>query len=223
MMDALLDRRAAPRTMRAAAKPMHAAEAADVASAGVPSWPTLAADLTAYRRDLAERILLFLDTLRERADQALEHEAAGLPPVLAFDYETILDARRFAPPANYALLRVVRVGEACLDPAKPPVLVMDPRAGHGPSIGGFHRESEVGIALHEGHPVYFVSFFPEPVPGQTLAHVLHALRRFVEHVASRHDGRPRCSTATARPAGRRPCLPPTAKASPGRSCSTARP
>jgi hypothetical protein len=174
---------------------MHPPKVADAADAGTDalSWLALGADLTAYQRDLAERILLFLDTLRERADQALEHEAAGLPPVLAFDYETILDARRFDPPANYALLRVVQVGEACLedclDPSKPPVMVMDPRAGHGPGIGGFHRESEVGIALHEGHPVYFVSFFPEPVPGQTLAHVLHALRRFVEHVASRHDGR----------------------------------
>jgi hypothetical protein len=152
------------------------------------------ADLFAYQRDLWERAVLFVDTLRQRADDMLAHERAGKPPLLDFSYELILDARGFEEPANYALLRITRVGddclEDCLDPQKPPVIIVDPRAGHGPGIGGFKRESEVGIALHEGHPVYFVIFFPEPCAGQTLADVHHALRRFVEEVASRHPGRP---------------------------------
>ena len=59
-----------------------------------------------------------------------------------------------------------------------------------PGIGGFKRESEVGVALHKGYPVYFVAFFPEPCQGQTIADVLHALRRFVEKVAGRHSGSP---------------------------------
>ncbi len=80
--------------------------------------------------------------------------------------------------------------EDCVDPDKPPVIVVDPRAGHGPGIGGFKHDSEVGMALHEGHPIYFVIFFPEPAPGQTLADVHHALRRFVKEVARRHRGRP---------------------------------
>ena len=42
------------------------------------------------------------------------------------------------------------------------------------------------MAMHEGHPVYFVMFFPEPERGQTLADVHHALRRFVMEVARRH-------------------------------------
>ena len=92
------------------------------------------------------------------------------------------------------MLRITRYGdkclEDCLDPAKPPVIIVDPRAGHGPGIGGFKRESEVGIAMHEGYPVYFVVFFPEPSPGQTMADVLHALRRFVEDVSGRHEGKP---------------------------------
>ena len=123
----------------------------------------------------------------------LEHERAGLPPLLNFEHERLLDARQFDRPANYALLRVTDVGDACwedcVDPAKPPVIVIDPRAGHGPGIGGFKRESEVGIALHVGHPVYFVVFFPEPCPGQTLSGVLSALARFVDFVAERHEGR----------------------------------
>jgi hypothetical protein len=146
-----------------------------------------------YQRDLAERTILFWDTLRQRADNMLEHQRAGLPPLIDFKYETLLDARRFERPANYALLRITEVGDACWDDCvdlqKPPVIVIDPRAGHGPGIGGFKRESEVGMAMREGHPVYFVIFFPEPAPGQTLMDVLRVLRRFVEAVAERHPGK----------------------------------
>jgi hypothetical protein len=147
-----------------------------------------------YGLDAWQRSVLFWDTLRQRANNMLEHERAGQPPLLDFRYETILDARRFEHPVNYALLRITEVGEDCwddrVDPDKSPLVVIDPRAGHGPGIGGFKRESEVGLALHEGYPVYFVIFFPEPVRGQTLQDVQHALRRFVEEVARRHDGRP---------------------------------
>jgi Protein of unknown function (DUF3141) len=150
-------------------------------------------DLVDYQRDFLERMILFWDTLRQRANNMLEHERAGLPPLLDFKYETLLDARRFEHPANYALLRITEIGEDCWDDCvnseKPPVIVVDPRAGHGPGIGGFKRDSEVGMAMREGHPIYFVIFFPEPAPGQTLADVLHALRRFVEDVARRHPGK----------------------------------
>jgi hypothetical protein len=151
-------------------------------------------DVLAYQRDLWERTILFWDTLRQRADNMIAHERAGKPPLLDFDYELILDARRFERPVNYALLRITRYGdkclEDCLDPTKPAVMIVDPRAGHGPGIGGFKRDSEVGIALHEGYPVYFVVFYPEPSPGQTMADVLHTLRRFVEEVSKHHEGKP---------------------------------
>ncbi|WP_315986557.1 DUF3141 domain-containing protein [Microvirga sp. Mcv34] len=147
-----------------------------------------------YMKDVGERSILFLDTLRQRGDNMLAHDRAGKPPLLDFDYEIILDAGHCKPPTNYSLLRITRVGEDCLadcvDPTKPPVIVFDPRAGHGPGIGGFKRDSEVGLALRAGHPVYFVAFAPEPVPGQTLPDVLHSLRRFVEEVTARHEGRP---------------------------------
>jgi hypothetical protein len=148
--------------------------------------------LFAYQRDLLERTILFVDTLRQRADDLLAHQRAGKPPLLDFDYELILDARGFEKPANYALLRITRVADACLDDcldaSKPPIIVLDPRAGHGPGIGGFKQESEVGLALRHGHPVYFVIFYPEPCPGQMIADVHHALRRFVKEVAKRHPG-----------------------------------
>src|SRR5574337_891037 len=153
-----------------------------------------ALDFFDYQRDFLERTVLFWDTLRQRANNMLEHERAGLPPLLDFKHETLLDARRFERPVNYALLRITEIDthcwDDCVDPDKPPVIVVDPRAGHGPGIGGFKRDSEVGMAMREGHPVYFVIFFPEPTLGQTLADVLHVLRRFVEEVALRHPGKP---------------------------------
>src|SRR6516164_1756495 len=134
-------------------------------------------DILIYQRDVWDRSILFWDTLRQRADNMIAHDRAGKPPLLDFDYELILDARRFERPVNYALLRITRYAdkclEDCLDPTKPPLIIIDPRAGHGPGIGGFKRESEVGIALHQGYPVYFLVFFPEPCPGQTMADVLH--------------------------------------------------
>ena len=63
-----------------------------------------------YQLDLFQRSVLFLDILRERANNMLAHEAAGLPPLIHFEYEQILDARHFARPANYALLKITACG-----------------------------------------------------------------------------------------------------------------
>ncbi len=125
-------------------KPERQAAAPAPDPASVASAPLQLSDVLAYQRDVWERWILFIDTLRQRADDLLAHERAGKPPLLDFDYELILDARRFEKPANYALLRITRLGddciEDCLDPSKPPVIIVDPRAGHGPGIGGFKRE-----------------------------------------------------------------------------------
>ena len=110
--------------------------------------------LMEYQRDFFECSILFWDTLRKRANNMLEHERAGMPPLLDFKYETLLDARHFERPANYALLRITQVGddcwEDCVDLDKPPVIVVDPRAGHGPGIGGFKQDSEVGTGSDAG-------------------------------------------------------------------------
>ena len=151
------------------------------------------ADWMSYQRDAWERAVLFWDTVRQRGTNMIEHERQGLPPVLKFEHEQVLDARRFERPVNYALLRITRIEgmhwDEQVDESKAPVMVIDPRAGHGPGIGGFKRDSEVGMALREGHPVYFVIFFPEPCAGQTLKDVHHALCRFVDTVAERHAGK----------------------------------
>ena len=103
--------------------------------------------------------------MRQRGNQWLEHERAGKPPVLNFEYEMVLDARTFDRPANYALVRILPPKGVKVDDRKRPYIIIDPRAGHGPGIGGFKDDSQVGVALAAGHPVYFVIFFPEPDAG----------------------------------------------------------
>lgn len=146
-------------------------------------------DAARYWTDFPQRSLLFWDTLRQRGNAWLDHEKAGKPPLLAFDWEIVADGRTFARPVNYALVRIEPPTGTSLDPDKRPFVIIDPRAGHGPGIGGFKAESEVGVALKAGHPVYMVIFFPDPVDGQTLADVARAEAEFVRIVRSRHATR----------------------------------
>jgi pimeloyl-ACP methyl ester carboxylesterase len=146
-----------------------------------------------YFVDAGQRSTLFWDTIRERGNQWLAHEEAGKPPLLHYRYEMVADARTYERPCNYALVRIVPPRGVKVDERKRPFIIIDPRAGHGPGIGGFKEDSEVGVALAAGHPVYFVIFFPEPEPGQTLADVTDAEAEFVRVVAERHQESPKPS------------------------------
>ena len=141
---------------------------------------------TEYAVDFAQRSALFWDTLRQRGNGYIEHERAGKPPLLAYEYEMLSDGRKFEHPVNYALVRIVAPAGIAIDEALRPFIIVDPRAGHGPGIGGFKADSEVGVALLAGHAVYFVIFFPEPEEGQTLADVVDAEAEFVRMVGERH-------------------------------------
>src|SRR5215813_12007085 len=55
-----------------------------------------------YAVDLAQRSVLFWDTLRQRGNNFVEHTRKGLPPVLHFDFETVVDGRALERPVNYA-------------------------------------------------------------------------------------------------------------------------
>ncbi len=163
-----------------------------MATASAPRNPVEAwQDAARYGVDLLQRTVLFWDTLRQRGNQWLAHEAAGKPPLLHEAYETIADARAFERPCNYALLRIVPPRDVKVDETLRPFVIIDPRAGHGPGIGGFKKDSEVGVAMRAGHPVYFVIFFPDPEPGQTLADVVDAEAEFVRIVAARHPDSPK--------------------------------
>ena len=90
-------------------------------------------------------------------------------------------------------MRVVPPPGVELDPTRRPFVIVDPRAGHGPGIGGFKADSEIGVAFKAGHPCYFVGFLPDPMPGQTIEDIARAEAVFLEKVAALHpeaDGKP---------------------------------
>lgn len=166
-------------------------------------WSSAALD---YWIDRSQRTILFWDILRKRGNNYNSHLKAGQPPVLVFDYEMVMDGRTFHRPVNYSLLRILerrqkpdgRMGEdrrnilSGQDASKPkglpprPIIIIDPRAGHGPGIGGSKLNSQIGVAMEQGHPVYFVMFYTNPEPGQTIADIQAAEIRFIEEVAARH-------------------------------------
>jgi pimeloyl-ACP methyl ester carboxylesterase len=159
-----------------------------LAAAAAPSL-----DAWSYWVDAWQRNLLFLDVMRQRSERYTEHAAKKAPHVLKFECDLVVDGRKLQKPVNYALVRIRPAAGAVIDPKKRPFVVVDPRAGHGPGIGGFKADSEIGVAMKAGHPCYFIGFLPEPVPGQTIEDVAYAEAQFLERVIALHpeaDGRP---------------------------------
>ncbi|WP_018237365.1 DUF3141 domain-containing protein [Ensifer sp. BR816] len=154
--------------------------------------PTFA-DAFAYSLDAWQRSILFLDVMRQRGEQYEEHKTQTAPHVLNYEAELAVDGRKLGRPVNYALVRIIPPEAIRVDPLKRPFVVVDPRAGHGPGIGGFKADSEIGVAMKAGHPCYFIGFLPDPVPGQTIEDIARAEAVFLETVIARHpnaDGKP---------------------------------
>lgn len=165
-------------------------------------WSDWQKNLSEYLVDAAQRWVILTDVLRKRGNNYTRHIRNGQPPVLTFNYEMILNAKNFERPCNYALVRISdrrRDDEDAPDQqnrrhrskerlAKPkrPIVIVDPRAGHGPGIGGSKRDSEIGMALEHGHPVYFILFYTEPIPGQTMPDVITAMEKFMEKIVELH-------------------------------------
>lgn len=139
-----------------------------------------------YMIDAAQRSVLFLDVMRQRGNGYRAHLAETAPHVLDYAVELVADGRTFERPVNYALARIVPPDETEIDPQRRPFIVVDPRAGHGPGIGGFKADSEIGVALKAGHPCYFIGFLPDPMPGQTIEDIARAEAIFIEQVIDRH-------------------------------------
>ncbi len=157
------------------------------------SRPASAQQTMDYWIDGWQRTILFWDVLRQRSDQYYAQKAKAVPNVLSFDAELVLDGRTFARPANYGLVRVKPPEGVIIDLKKRPFVVVDPRAGHGPGIGGFKADSELGVAMRAGHPCYFVGFTPDPMPGQTIEDIMRAEATFLEKVIELHpdaEGKP---------------------------------
>jgi pimeloyl-ACP methyl ester carboxylesterase len=146
-----------------------------------------------YMVDAAQRTVLFWDTMRQRGNQYREHLAETAPHVLEYEVELIIDGRTLNRPVNYGLVRVIPPKGVEIDAQRRPFVIVDPRAGHGPGIGGFKADSEIGVAFKAGHPCYFIGFLPDPTPGQTIEDIGRAEAIFLEKVIALHpdaDGKP---------------------------------
>jgi pimeloyl-ACP methyl ester carboxylesterase len=155
--------------------------------------PGLFASAIEYLVDTGQRGVLFLDVMRQRGARYRQHLAETAPHVLDYAVELIMDGRNFKRPVNYALVRVDPPSGVEIDLKRRPFVVIDPRAGHGPGIGGFKADSEIGVAMKAGHPCYFIGFLPEPMPGQTIEDIARAEAAFIEKVIALHpdaDGKP---------------------------------
>ncbi len=139
-----------------------------------------------YFVDAAQRTVLFWDVLRRRGNQYREHIKETAPHVLNYEVELVADGRKFDRPVNYALVRVVPPAGVEIDVTRRPFVVVDPRAGHGPGIGGFKADSEIGVVLSAGHACYFVGFLPDPMPGQTIEDIARAEALFLQKVLELH-------------------------------------
>ena len=150
------------------------------------AWRNPALDAWSYWVDAWQRGVLFLDVLQQRSKQYEEHAAKPAPHVLKFGAELVMDGRKLPRPVNYVLARVTPPKGVHIDDKKRPFVVVDPRAGHGPGIGGFKAQSEIGVAFQAGHACYFIGFLPEPVPGQTIEDIVAAEAAFLERVIALH-------------------------------------
>lgn len=151
----------------------------------------LFSDMCDYLLDSGQRLILFMDILRKRGNNYFQTIKKGEPPILVFDYEILLSGRTLKRPVNYDLARIIPPRDNIINPNSRPIIVIDPRAGNGPGIGGSKRDSEIGDALAQGHPVYFILFHPEPVLGQTIADVEQAEILFIKEVSKRHSKAPK--------------------------------
>src|SRR3974390_62978 len=146
-----------------------------------------------YGIDAAQRAILFLDVMRQRGNQFQKDVSEAAPHVLSYQTELVIDGRTLDRPVNYRLLRIVPPEGVQVDPGRRPFVIVDPRAGHGPGIGGFKADSEIGVALKAGHACYFVAFLRDPVPGQTIEDIALAEATFLEKVIALHpqaEGKP---------------------------------
>src|SRR5215831_9026749 len=121
---------------------------ADPSSTGAFAAPLgVFAPALEYMVDAAQRSVLFWDVMRQRGNQYREHLAQRAPHVLDYEVELLVDGRTLAWPVNYALVRIVPPAGVEIDPTRRPFVIVDPRAGHGPGIGGFKADSEIGVAF----------------------------------------------------------------------------
>ena len=108
-----------------------------------------------YLVDAAQRSILFWDVLRQRGNQYLEHMAhagAERPALRRRRWCSTAARCRGRSIMGWSRITPPRRRRRSI-PSKRPFVVVDPRAGHGPGIGGFKADSEIGVALRSRAPM----------------------------------------------------------------------
>jgi hypothetical protein len=152
---------------------------------------TQAKEFQDYVTDVIQRSTLFMDVMRKRGNEMVDMTKDNSSTVLNFKFEKLMDGLNFEHPINYWLARMLPPEGVVTDNNKRPYVIQDPRAGQGPGIGGFKKDSEIGDALKNGHPVYFVGFNSTPVDGQTYEDIIKGQVKFYEKVAELHPNSPK--------------------------------
>src|SRR5258708_28924326 len=121
-------------------------------NATLPGGPMsgLVASAVEYMMDAGQRSVLFLDVMRRRGDQYREHVAQTAPHVLQYAAELIVDGRKLDEPVNYVLVRIIPPKDVEIDMDRRPFIVVDPRAGHGPGIGGVQAAAQNAVPVEQG-------------------------------------------------------------------------
>ncbi len=148
-------------------------------------------DWNEYWTDFWQRNILFMDVMRRRGNDMVTMTTEESANVLTFPIEKVMEGRFFERPINYWLARVLPSPEIPTNNNKRPYVVQDPRAGRGPGIAGFKKDSEIGMALAHGHPVYFIGFDAEPIGEQTYQDVIRGQVKFYQEVARLHPHSPK--------------------------------
>ena len=128
-----------------------------------------------YVADAAQRSVLFLDVMRQRGNAYREHAAETAPHVLEFKCE-LRGRRPQAGAAGQLRPGSHRAAGRRRNPSdRRPFVIVDPRAGHGPGIGGFKADSEIGMAMR-GRPSLLFRRLPAGADART-DHRGHRARR----------------------------------------------
>ena len=151
---------------------------------GMTTWPD-------YMVDAFQRSILFLDLLRQRGDEEIEITSRPTATVLSFGHDVLMDGTLAAAADQLHAVAYHFTARSNDHRRKRPVVVIDPRAGQGPGVGGFKAESEIGDALNAGHPVYFIGFGAIPASGQQFLDVVEGQVKFFERVVELHPDAPR--------------------------------
>ncbi|MBP9791722.1 MAG: DUF3141 domain-containing protein [Rickettsiales bacterium] len=144
-----------------------------------------------YIADFNQRCILYTDVMRQRGNKQIDITNHKGTTVLSFEFEVILDGLTFERPINYWLAKIKAPAGVVTNDKKRPFVIQDPRAGQGPGIGGMKKDSEIGDALRNGHPVYFVGFNNTPVEGQTFEDIISGQLNFYLQIAEIHKDSPK--------------------------------